>query len=77
MVTRIFPDSPAAKAGLPTGILLDAIDDVRIDKLPINDVSALLRGPAGSKVTLEIYDRDRNETNRLELIREDFNNRSR
>ena len=77
MVTRIFPDSPAAKAGLPTGILLDAIDDVRIDKLPINDVSALLRGQAGSKVTLEICDRDRNETNRLELIREDFNNRSR
>lgn len=77
MVTKIFPDSPAAKAGLPTGILLDTIDDVRIDKLRINDVSALLRGPAGSKVTLEIFNRERNETNRLELIREEFKNRSR
>jgi C-terminal processing protease CtpA/Prc len=77
MVTRVFPGSPAAKASLPTGVLLDRIDEALVDGLRIKEVSARLLGPVGTKVTLEVIDPTADKTNRLELVREVFENKSR
>lgn len=53
IVTPI-PDSPAARAGLQTGDVVEAIDGVRSDTMDLALAMARLRGPAGTSVELRL-----------------------
>ncbi|MYW12006.1 PDZ domain-containing protein [Streptomyces sp. SID2563] len=58
-VARVQPGSPADHAGIRSGDLLRTIDGRRVDRLPVSDVVALLRGDgtgakAGSTVSLGV-----------------------
>ena len=76
VVTRTFPDSPAAKAEIPAGLILNKVDGILAEEKTIGEVSALLRGPVGTKVTLEFIDPKAGKTNVMELTRDTFDNRS-
>lgn len=53
---HLFPTegSPAASAGIRSGDTLRSVDGTPVDELRPATVSALLRGPAGSRVTLGV-----------------------
>lgn len=52
VVDRVFPNTPAAEAGVRAGDRLLAVDATLIDKLKLTEVSELLRGTPGSPVTV-------------------------
>ena len=76
VVRKTFPNSPAAKAGIPAGLVLNKVDGVLAELNSIGELSALLRGPVGRKVTLEFIDPQTGTTNVVELTRETFDNKS-
>jgi len=76
VVRRTFPNSPAAKAGIAAGLVLNKIDGVLAEEKSINELSTMLRGPVGTKVVLEFVDPHAGTTNQIELVREQFENRS-
>jgi len=76
VVRRTFPNSPAAKAGIPSGLILNKVDGVLAELQNINSLSALLRGPEGTKVALEFIDPKTGATNVVELTRQVFENKS-
>jgi hypothetical protein len=76
VVRRTFPNSPAAKAGIASGLILNKVDGMLAETNSINQLSAMLRGPVGTKVALEFIDPQAGTTNQLELVREEFENRS-
>jgi carboxyl-terminal processing protease len=53
-ITRVFPDSPAEKAGLKSGDLISEVDGQSIVGDDLSAQVAKVRGPAGSTVTLTI-----------------------
>ncbi len=73
-ISRTFPNSPAARAGIQNGTLLEAVDGHPVEHLRVEEVTALLTGATGSRLTLDLLNRELTETNRLELIRIDFVN---
>jgi CubicO group peptidase (beta-lactamase class C family) len=71
-ITKVFPASPAFNAGLSAGFLIQKINDhSTIGKTP-DSCAQLIRGPVGSKLSLEIINPTRNETNTVELTRQKF-----
>ena len=76
VVRKTFPNSPAAKAGIPAGLILNKVDGVLAEQKNISELSALLRGPEGTKVALEFIDPKTGTTNLVELTRETFDNKS-
>ena len=74
-IRGVFANSPAGKAGIQKGTLFEAVDGQSVEDLRVEEVTALLTGSAGSKVTLDLLNREMTETNRLELIRAEFVNR--
>jgi CubicO group peptidase (beta-lactamase class C family) len=71
-ITKVFPQSPAFKAGFDAGLLIQKINDQSTsDKTP-DACAQLIRGPIGTKVRLQIINRSRNETNTVELTRQKF-----
>jgi predicted metalloprotease with PDZ domain len=71
-ITKVFPSSPAGQAGLSAGLLVQRIADTRTEGKDLAECINLLRGPAGTKVRLEVIDLERNKTNTVELTREKF-----
>ena len=74
-VRKIFPYSPAEKAGLITGLVLNRVNGSLVETRSIKELSTLLLGNVGSKVTLELIDLNGTSTN-VELLRAPFVNRS-
>jgi carboxyl-terminal processing protease len=54
VVSRVFPDSPASRAGLKAGDLIVAVNGRDVTALTPTDLVGLIEGPAGSAVTLTI-----------------------
>lgn len=52
--TRIFEDTPAAKAGIKVGDVFTAVDGIRKDKWDLDEFVKKVRGPLGTKVKLEV-----------------------
>lgn len=73
-ISRTFPNSPAAKAGIQNATLLEAVDGHPVQDLRVEEITALLTGSVGSKLTLDLLNNEMTETNRLELIRIEFLN---
>ena len=69
-IMDVLPGSPAAKAGLHRGMLIQQIDGADIVDKPLAECVAMTRGPVGSKVQLEVIDPARSETNLMEFTRE-------
>jgi carboxyl-terminal processing protease len=54
LIDEVFPESPAAAAGVREHDVLVAVDGVTVGTLDVDAISAKLRGPAGSRVALTI-----------------------
>jgi C-terminal processing protease CtpA/Prc len=71
-IMGVRPDSPAAKAGLHRGMIIQQIDSVDITGKPLVTCVGMIRGPVGSKVRLEVFDAAKSETNIVEVTRQEF-----
>jgi len=71
-ITKVFPDSPASRAGLSPGLIVQKVDDVSTAGKSLTECLGLIRGKAGTKVHLELFSPTRHETNVVELIRQKF-----
>lgn len=58
-IVRTFVGAPADKTGVLPGDLIEAVDGKSVLGLGTNEVAALVRGPAGSKVTLTLRRADK------------------
>jgi carboxyl-terminal processing protease len=54
ILVSVFPDSPAEKAGLRQGDILEAIGDFSTDQMSIGQAEVLLSGEPGDKVKVSI-----------------------
>jgi carboxyl-terminal processing protease len=54
VIQTVFPITPAAKAGLKAGDIILAVDGKTLDQVSVDVVSSMVRGNAGTSVTLEI-----------------------
>lgn len=70
-MTKVFPNSPAADAGLTAGMTIHKIDNNPLDTRSLAECLQLLRGEAGTKVRLELHMADGSIKN-VELIRKKF-----
>lgn len=55
-ITKVIPDSPAAEAGVRSGMVIKKVGDVSVEGKSLTESLALLRGNAGTKVRLELLD---------------------
>ncbi len=71
-LTIITPleDGPAIRAGIRAGDVILTVNNQPTDDLTVSDLSELLRGPAGSMVTLGIRHRGSEEIEDIEVTRE-------
>jgi CubicO group peptidase (beta-lactamase class C family) len=68
-IIQVVSNSPAAQAGLSTGLIVKRIDETPLAGKDLLECVGLIRGTAGTKVRLELVDTNHNETNTIELIR--------
>jgi CubicO group peptidase (beta-lactamase class C family) len=69
LITKVLPDSPASQAGLSAGLIIQTIDDVSTGGKGLTECVGLIRGVAGTKIRLELFDPKQNTTNAVELTR--------
>ena len=69
-IMKVFPNTPASKAGLSRGLIVQKIDGVATDGKHLKDWVERLRGAVGTKVKLELVDTAKGMTNKVELTRE-------
>jgi RNA polymerase sigma factor (sigma-70 family) len=74
-VRRVFPNSPAAQAGVVPGLVVNKIDGVTAETKSIKELSALLAGKPGTTVKVEVIEPD-GTTRELDLARQQFVNKS-
>lgn len=53
-IVRVVADGPADQAGLKVGDRILAVDTTRTGGLPLDAITRLVRGPAGTRVRLEV-----------------------
>jgi carboxyl-terminal processing protease len=69
-IMKVFPNTPASKAGLSRGLMVQKIDGTATDGRHLKDWVEKLRGAVGTKVKLELVDPAKGMTNTVELTRE-------
>jgi carboxyl-terminal processing protease len=69
-VVAAIPGGPAARAGIKGGTTLIKIDDRELRKMPLSDITRLLRGEPGSPVRITLRKPDQSEPYSLTLQRE-------
>jgi carboxyl-terminal processing protease len=69
-IVQVLSNSPAAQAGLSTGLVVQRIDDVPVAGRELLECVGLIRGTAGTKVRLELVNTQDSETKTVELIRQ-------
>lgn len=70
MIAGVVPNSPAAAAGLAGEFLVRKIDDVSTDGMTLRECVERLRGPAGTRVRLELLSVEGNAPRTVELTRQ-------
>jgi outer membrane murein-binding lipoprotein Lpp len=71
-IIHILPDTPAFRAGLTSGIVIQKIDGVPTAGKNALVCAAMIRGVAGTTVKLELVDTEHSKTNTVELTRAEF-----
>ena len=71
IIVGTMPNTPAARAGLAGGLVIQKVDGTPTDGNLENSFHRI-RGPANSKVTLELVDTLNNKTNTVELTRQNI-----
>src|SRR5258708_16777551 len=71
-ITKVFPKSPAAQAGLSAGSIIQRINGVSMGGKSLTECLGIMGGPVGTKVRLELVNPERKETNTVELVRQKF-----
>jgi hypothetical protein len=56
-IRTVYPDTPAARAGLTAGQVFQKIGDTPVAGMTMEQCAALIKGPAGTKVRLELIDK--------------------
>jgi uncharacterized membrane protein SpoIIM required for sporulation len=69
-VAHVFPGSPAASAGLSSGLVIHSVDGVEPASKDVRRCQEMLHGRVGTMVRLEVIDTARNRTNSIELVRD-------
>ncbi len=69
-IVQVLPKSPADRAGLVPGIIVNKVDGTVVRKEHLVKVVEKIRGTPGTKVELELIDLAKQETNTVELTRE-------
>jgi len=69
VVTKVFPASPAETAGIVPGDRIVAVDGENIIDTAIDNASALIKGEAGTTVTLDIIRGGQQGVIRVEAVR--------
>ncbi|MFB3923892.1 MAG: S41 family peptidase [Terriglobia bacterium] len=68
-VISVLPGSPAEKAGVRPGDLIDRVDNAATRELSVVQIQRLLAGPAGSTVTLTLVREARGEPQKYPITR--------
>ena len=72
VINKVFQDSPAGKAGLRAGMLIQQINGVAVEGKTPRQCIRLMAGPAGTKVRLAVLDVAKNEQRSVELTKRKF-----
>lgn len=70
LLKRVIPNSPAFRAGLTNGLIIQRIGDVLTANKTVSECANLIRGKAGTTVHLELINRQNHTTNSIELLRQ-------
>jgi CubicO group peptidase (beta-lactamase class C family) len=71
-ITSVYPRSPAGQAGLSVNLLIRKINGASTVGKELKECLEMMGGAAGTKVTMEVHDPQRNETKTVELTRQKF-----
>src|ERR1041385_1856877 len=72
LLKRVVPNTPAFRAGLTGGLIIQRIGDILTANKTVNECANLIRGKAGTTVRLELVSPDLHTTNSVELTRQKF-----
>ncbi len=70
LVVSVFADTPAAAAGIEAGDRIVGIDDLELDAYNIEQAGGMMRGPAGTEITIRIRRDNRTDVLAMTLMRE-------
>jgi CubicO group peptidase (beta-lactamase class C family) len=71
-IYKILDNSPASRAGLSAGLLIEKINDISTAGKTPQQCAALIRGERGTTVRLELTDPKDHQTKTIELTRGNF-----
>ena len=69
-IQRVLPGSPAEQEGLTPGLNIHKVDGISLRGVSLSEITHLIRGPAGTKVRLELYEGVDGEKFTVELTRQ-------
>ena len=69
-INYVFPDGPASKAGLSSGLLIQKIDGSATTGKSAEQCGDMIHGRVGTKVKIEVIDTAHSKTSAVELVRE-------
>lgn len=69
-IVRTFDGSPAFKAGVLAGDVIESVNGTKVSGLSTTEVAALVRGPKGTTVTLSLRRADRPKPFDLAIVRD-------
>lgn len=72
IVTEVFPNSPAEKAGLPKGAAIEKINGIPTTGRKLAECVAQIRGPEGIPLLLEFIDPATGKAEKMMIVRGKF-----
>ena len=71
-ISKVFADSPAGRAKLSVGLVIQSVNGIAPTGKSLSDCLALLKGPAGMPIKLELFDPTEEKKQTVNLIRAKF-----